>query len=325
MPPSYNLSPDLRLLLHKTAENLGMEVILHRQNDAPRYGILVDDYTFGSGKNVIVFPSSVLGMLKDYIIAENSYRLLFNGMGAKAGRFKVLSYSKSHAVTALKQIYLDILKDEKTRNMDLWRKKKLLFYLYILFLETLSEIPWTLLSNLLISVHLPVMRNAQIYFLLKESMRDMHELVTVKDFLPQRYFVMHNAMYYARDNVLAYMLSEFKLNPVINIPELQKFKNLDMKEMMSHRWSSSVWYHTKMVGDAMSTILKGEITIDAPRLADPATLAVAYDCGVSMTNRWIGMMGMEDWYYWTDPADRRAAFTNQDAIEAAAIKELFAE
>ncbi len=251
MQPSYNLSPDLRLLLHKTAETLGVEVILHRQNDAPRYGILVDEYTYGSGKNVIVFPSSVLGMLKDYIIAENCYRLLFNGMGTKAGRFKVLSFSKRHAAIALQQIYLDILKDEKTRNMDLWRKKKLLFYLYILFLETLSEIPWTLLSNLLISVHFPIMRNAQVYFLLKESMRDMHELVTVKDFLPQRYFVMHNA--------------------------------------------------------------------------DPATLAVAYDCGVSMINRWIGMMGMEEWYYWTDPADRQVAFSNQEGIEADAIREIFAE
>ncbi|MCX6693970.1 MAG: hypothetical protein NT074_05415 [Methanomicrobiales archaeon] len=322
---TYNLSPDLRLMIRKAEKMLGSEVNLSRKNDAPRQGILIDDYSYASGRNVIVFPSSILGMLKDYVIAENLQRLIFNGLASKAGKFRVLSFDVASASKAMEQIYYDTLKDENTRNMELWRKKKLLFYLYALFIETLAEIPWTLLSNFLIMKRVAVMRNAQVYFLIKESMRDMHELVTVKDYIPQRYFVMHNAMYYARDNVLAYLLEEHKLNPVINIPELQRFKNLDLKEMMTFRWSRSPWYHTKIVGDAMSNALKAEITLDPMKIAEPQDYLEVYETGVRITERWMGMMAMDKWYLWETPEHRQKAFASQDKIEAAARRELFAE
>jgi len=128
--------------------------------------------------------------------------------------------------------------------------------------EVFSEMPQKLLADLVIARRFSLLRNAQVYFLIKESMKDMHDLVPIKDFLPQRYYVLHNSIYYARDMLLAYVLSEYKLNPVINIPELQRFRNLDIKEMMTQRWSRSPWYHTKVVGDALSNMLKRTIEMD---------------------------------------------------------------
>jgi hypothetical protein len=170
-----------------------------------------------------------------------------------------------------------------------------------------------------------MLRNAQVYHLIKESMRDMHDLVPVRDYLPQRYFVMHNGMYYARDMILAYSLSEFKLNPVINIPELQKFRNLDVKEMMTHRWSRSIWYHTKMVGDAMSNILKLTINIDFERQGDEQYYLDTFECGVDIVNRWMAMMAMQGWYVWDTPDHLRDANQRKDVIEKIAQKRVFEE
>ncbi len=122
-------------------------------------------------------------------------------------------------------------------------------------------------------------------------------------------------MFYARDMILAYVLSEFKLNPVINIPELQKFRNLDVKEMMTHRWSRSIWYHTKMVGDAMSNILKLTINIDFERQDDEQYYLDIFECGVDIVNRWMAMMAMQEWYVWGTPEHLRDANKRKDIIE----------
>lgn len=320
---SYNLSPELCDLLDLAREMLDTEIFLHRRTDVPTQGLLIDDYTFRTGKNVIAFSSSQLGMLKDFVIAKQCLILLARGIAAKNNRYRVLSFENSTALAGARQIYLDTLKDENTRKMEMWRKKQLIFELFLLFHETLSELPLTILANVVIAKQYPVMRNAQVYTLLKGSMRDMHDLVPVKDFIPQRYFVLHNGMFYARDMLLAYVMSEYKLNPVINIPELQRFRNLDVKEMMTHRWSRSIWYHTKVIGDAMSNILKLSINYDFERDLDPDYFLAVYECCADIVNRWLVMMAMQDWYTWDSADNLLATLKNRNDTENYVTDDLF--
>ncbi|HTY14557.1 MAG TPA: hypothetical protein VMC42_02515 [Methanoregulaceae archaeon] len=310
-------------LISHVEELLDIEILIHREAEAPAQGLLVDTYSFDVTKNVIVYSNSQLGLLKDYIIAENCLKLLMRGASHKMNRYRTLSYDVRSAATGMNQIYLDTLKDDKTRNLDIGQKKKLMYYLYMLFHESLIDLPWSILGNLYITKKCPVLQNAQVYFLIKESMRDMHELVAFKEMLPRRYFVMHNAMYYARDMFLADITSEIKLNPLINIPELQKFKNLDVKEMMSHRWSQSYWYHTKLVGDAMTNIVRMAIDLDFSRELTLEFYADLQALGVDITNRWLLMMRMQDWYHWEPPKHLRTAEQNCTQIEQDATQAVF--
>jgi hypothetical protein len=319
----YNLSDELNNLLAHVETVLGTGIILRRQDNVPEQGVLIDDYTFGSGKNMIIFSSSDLGLLKDYSIAKNCLVLLYKGVAAQKGSYQVLSFDKTSAVLGMKQIYLDILKDETTRGLEISAKKKVICSLYHLFRNTVSEIPWSILANINISKQFPVMRNSQVYFLVKESMKEMHRLESEDECLPQRYYVMNNGMYYARDILLAYSMAEYRLNPVINIPELQKFRALDMKEMMDSRWSRSHWYHTKIVGDAMANILKLSLTPDFGGPSGPGFYQNVSDCGSNVINRWLVMMAMQNWYRWDSPEHLRDALQNQSEIEKYAIGEIF--
>ena len=320
---SYNLSDDLNNLIAHVETVLGTGITLRRQDNVPEEGVLIDDYTFGSGKNMIIFSSSELGLLKDYSIAKNCLVLLYKGVAAQKGTYQVLSFDRTTAVTGMKQIYLDILKDEATRGLEMAEKKKVMCSLYHLFRNTVSDIPWSILANINISKKFPVMRNSQVYLLVKESMKEMHRLETENECLPQRYYVMNNGMYYARDILLAYSMAEYRLNPVINIPELQKFRALDIKELMDSRWSRSHWYHTKVVGDAMANILKLSLTTDFSGPSGAAFYEEISESGRNVINRWLVMMAMQDWYCWAAPEHFRDAMANQSDIEKFAIDEIF--
>lgn len=323
MQDRYEISSSLKDLIEHAETILESEIHLQRQPNCPPKGMVLDKYSFDSPRNVLVFSPQQIGMLKDFVIGHNCARMLFKGAAYKQGKFQVLSFDESCATLGMEQIYLDILKDEKTRHLDLSMKKKLMFYLYLLFHETVTEIPWSILANIIISKKCPVMRSAQVYFLMKESMRDMHDLVSFKDYIPRRYFVMHNAMFYARDLLLAEVLSELKLNPMINIPEFKKFKNLNLMEMLTNRWMKSLWYQTKLVGDVMVQILKDERihTID-PR-GTPDNYFHLYQAGIGLTARWIQFMQLEKYYLWASPEHQRAALLNQEKIELAARTQLF--
>ncbi len=323
MSSPYNLSDELTELIAHVEEQLGTGITLRRQDDIPDQGILIDDYTYGTGKNLILFSSNELGLLKDFVITKNCIELLFKGIAAGKGELQVLSFDQVSAGEGMKQVYFDVLKDENTRILDIPQRKKLLFYLYSLFRNTLSEVPWSILSNIYISKKYPVMRNSQVYLLMKESMHEMHALEQENKGLPQRYYVMHNAIYYARDMLLAYILSEYRLNPMINIPELQQFRALDMKEMMDSRWSRSHWYHTKVVGDAMSNILKLSLNTDFDKKPGPDLYYDLYQCGLDVTNRWLVMMAMQDWYRWEKPDHLRSAIEKQASIEDSILEKIF--
>jgi hypothetical protein len=319
------LSPQLLNLIRFTEESLDTEIVLHRQPDCPPCGILVDTYTYETEKNVIVYPAAFLGLLKDFVIALNVTRLLIRGTAYQTGHYEVLSYEPEGVALGMGQIYLDLLKDEHTRLLSLFQKKKIPFYLYKLFHDTLSEIPWGILSHTFLAVHFPVMRSAQLYFLIKESLRDMHELVEVKNYIPRRYFVLHNGMFYARDMLLASILSEYKLNPLINIPELQRFRNLDIKEMMTYRWSRSHWYQTKMVGDTMYTMLRQELPSPRGDQWNPSDMVQGYHHGRAITSNFITLMQMSGWYIWDTPAHLLSAEHHQAEIERMAFIRIFGE
>jgi hypothetical protein len=320
-----SLSPQLRQFIEYTEERLGTEIVLNRQADSPACGILLDSYTYRTNKTVIAYPASFLGLLKDFVIGLNVVRLLMRGTAFCAGRYQVLSYDPDVVTRGMNQIYLDILKDEHTRLLAISRKKKLPFCLYKLFHDTLSDLPSAILAHVYLSVHFPQMRSAQVYFLIKESLRDMHELVGVKDFVPRRYFVMHNGMFYARDMLLAGILGENKLSPLLNIPELQRFQNLDMKEMMTHRWSQSHWYHAKIIGDAMHRMLIRTVPSPQSERWDPAAMMQIVDQGYIITNSYLELMQMRDWYLWESPEHLRNAEEQQVGIERYASSRIFSD
>jgi len=317
------LSPQLRTLIEYTESSLGIEIILHRHADAPPSGILLDTYTYQTEKDVIAYSASLIGLLKDFVIALNVVRLLLRGTASKAGKYRVLSYEPEGVARGMGQIYLDILKDERTRSLPLVQKQRLPFYLYKLFHETLSDIPLEVMGHAFLATNIPAMRSAQLYYLVKESLRDMHELVEVKNFIPRRYFVMHNGMFYARDLFLAQIMSEYKLNPLINIPELQRFKNLDAKEMMTHRWSQSHWYYTKVVGDAMYASLTRSLPPYRPEYWNPARVLQLYENACVVANNFMALMQVSDWYTWASPDHLRSADEHQEEIEQVAASLVF--
>lgn len=322
MDVKYELSGGARDFIREVEERIGTEVNLHRQPDAPHRGLLIDKYSHPTERNVILFSSEQLGLLKDFVIVQNCTKLAIRGIASNAGKYRMLSYGEECGVTGMEQVYLDILKDTKTRELDFDMKKKMIFYIYLLFHETISDIPWDILGHIQIAHQCREMRTAHVYFLLKESMRDMHDLVTIKDSIPNRYFVMHNAMFYARDLLLAEALAEYKLNPIINIPELQKFKNLSMMEMMTHRWQKSPWYHTKLVGDYLFNAMKKLNIIDVGKEGNYERM---FSTGTELTDRWLKLMHLSNFYRWDSPENLQESVKNQEAIENAARMKIFGE
>ena len=154
---------------------------------------------------------------------------------------------------------------------------------------------------------------------------DMHDLVSYKAVIPNRYFVMHNAMFYARDLLLANRMSEYKLNPMINIPELKKFKNLNMMELMTQRWEKSAWYQTKLVGDYLYDNL---IKMNIPELfsnSNEADYLRMYGQGTGIINTWIKMLYLQNFYFWDTPEHQEITQKNKDNIETIARNRIFNE
>ena len=316
----HTLSPALQGLLQKTEDLLGTEVVLSRQQDAPANGILLDSFSYDTRKNIIVFPSGYLGLLKEVVIARNCAMLLLKGIAAGNKEFHVLSFDETAVAKGVTQIYLDILKDEKTRDIPVQKKKKLAFFLYFLVHETLTDVPGGMLADIYVFRHLPVMRNALVYLLVKESLNDMHSLVAFKYNIPQRYFVLHNAMYYTRDLYYAASMSSVPLNPMVNIPEMQKFKNLDLKEMMTHRWKRSPWYHTKIIGDFLYRNLMQVMDGPPEKMENPRAF---FQLRTEITNGWTQLLQLKGWYPWEEPAHLQKALKCQPEIEDRVGRQIF--
>lgn len=325
-----SLSAPLRRLIATAEACSGSEVLLHRDQEAPLSGLLLDTPTYHIKNNIIVFPASMLGLLKDTVIALNSVKLLCRLVAHHQGRLRVLSFDQESALQGARQIYLDMLKDDRTRHLPPAKKKKLLIYIYLLYQETLSDLPYNIVAHLYLATRMPLFRNAQVYLLMKESMQDMHELVAIKEFLPRRYFVLYNALHYARDTLLAEALAAYRLNPLIHIPEMRKFRNLDLKEMMTKRWSESSWYHAKIAGDLFVSVLRESLQKEREMLERSEEEGVSIfleiqETGRGMVERLLELMVMKGWYLWSPPSGAVSTGKMPPEMENAIMHVIFGE
>jgi hypothetical protein len=314
MPAIRHISTDVKRLLAQTEKHLGIEISVLQSVEAPPDGLLIDSFSFDTDRNVIIIPPTRIGLLKDLLIALHCISLSIRGAATGRGGYRVLSYDEESAFRGVRQIYLDMLKDETTRGMRLDRKRKINFYLYMLLHETLEELPWKILSHAYITRYYPVLHAAQVYGMMKESMQDMHALVPMKNYFPARYFVLHNGMYYARDLLFSEITREYRLNPVLMIPELQRFKNLEVKELLTRRWSSSSWYQSKVVGDTLFRILQEAMPSELAFGEDPEGWSAMYRSGAYITDQWIARMRLQEWFLWEAPAQHRKILTEQETL-----------
>ena len=328
MKTEMPLSKPIRRFINHTEELLDTEITLLRNPDAEPGGSLVDVYTYSIEKNVIIFPAQYIGLLKDFVIAKHCTHLLIKGAAAKKSEYRVLSYDQDSVYRGMRQIYIDALKDEakKENRLPVQKLIKMLFILYNHFHEDLNELPWNPIANASVYQRMPKIRKTQLYHVMKESKADMDEMMEQENIVPRRYFVLNKAMFYARDMYLAKTLPADELQPVINIPQMKKFNHLEVKEMLTTRWTHTAWYQSKVFGDSMLEIM--EKYLDLIDWQSEPTLDYyndIYKTGVNMTNHLMSYMTMKDWFVWETPKHMLEAQKNKKEFEVLALKKIFGD
>ncbi|MGD0081126.1 MAG: hypothetical protein ABSB80_10850 [Methanoregula sp.] len=322
------LSKPIRRFLTHTEETLDTEISLLREPDAEPGGTLVDIYTYDIEKNVIIFPAQYIGLLKDFIIAKQCTNLLIKGAAAKKSRYLVCSYTEESVYRGMHQIYLDALKDEakKENKLPVQKLIQMLFILFTHFNDDINELPWNAIVNASVYHRMPKIRKTQLYHVMKESKNDMDEMMEQETIVPRRYFVLNKAMFYARDMFLAKTLPADELMPVLNIPQMKKFNHLEVKEMLTTRWTQTAWYQSKVFGDNMLAIMERPLSLvkwDAePTLDHYFDL---YKIGVNLTDNFISYMTMKDWFVWEEPKHLLDAHKNKEEFERRALKKIFGD
>jgi len=285
MKTEMPLSKPIRRFLSQTEEMLGTEISLLRQPDADPGGTLVDVYTYDIEKNVnvIIFPAQYVGLLKDFIIAKQCTNLLIKGAASKKGKYQVLSYTEDSVYRGMRQIYLDALKDEakKENRLPVQKLIQMLFILFTHFNDDLNEVPWNAIVNASVYHRMPKIRKTQLYHVMKESKNDMDEMMEQETIIPRRYFVLNKAMFYARDMFLAKTLPADELMPVLNIPQMKKFNHLEVKEMLTTRWTHTAWYQSKVFGDTMLEIVDRHLDRAEWNAEPPLTTILSFTSSVS--------------------------------------------
>ncbi len=327
MKTNMPLAKPIRMFINETEHMLGTEITLLRKPDTPPGGTLLDEYTYNLDKNIIIFPANYIGLLKDFVIVKQCTYLRIKGAAAKKSGYRILSYTSDSVYSGLRQIYLDALKDEakKEKKLPVNKLIDMLFILYRQFLEDINELPWNPIVNARIYHCMEQLRKTQLYILLKDGKQDMDEMTDMMDIIPRRYFVLDKSMFYARDLYLAKILPADKLMPVVNIPQMKKFDHLEVKEMLTTRWTHTAWYQSKVFGDAMLTIMEKHLTVDwgaAPSLDYYADL---YRVGVDLTNTLLTFMTMKDWFIWEKPQHLIDAEKYAATYEKAALKKIFGD
>lgn len=327
MKTTMPLSKPIRALVLQTEELLDKEVLLMRNPDAVPGGTLVDAYSYNVDKNIIIFPSNYIGLLKDFIIAHHCIHLLIKGAAAKTTGYKVCSFDRESVYRGMRQIYIDALKDEakKEKKLPVNKLIEMLFILYSQFLEDINELPWSPVTNARVYYIMEQLRKTQLYILLRDGKKDMDEMMEFEDIIPRRYFVLDKAMFYARDLYLAKNLPADQLTPVINIPQMKKFNHLEVKEMLTTRWTHTAWYQSKVFGDAVLKIFENRLTTDWSAPASLEYYADLYKTGVTLTNDLLEYMTMKDWYVWETPRHLAAAQSKQEEYKKDALKRIFGD
>jgi len=328
MKTEMPLSKPIRRFIVHTEETLETEISLLRQPEAEPGGTLVDKYTYDIDQNVIIFPAQYVGLLKDFIIAKQCTHLLIKGAAAKKGRYEVCSYTEDSVYRGMRQIYLDALKDEakKADKLPVQKLIQMLLILFSHFNDDINEVPWNAIVNASVYHRLPKIRKTQLYHIMKESKNDMDEMMDQESIIPRRYFVLNKAMFYARDMFLAKILPADELMPVLNIPQMKKFNHLEVKEMLTTRWTQTAWYQSKVFGDNMLEIIERPL-YQVNWSAEP-TLDYYYDLykvGINLSNNLIGYMTMRDWFVWDTPKHLLEAHEKRDGYEKTALKKIFGD
>jgi len=328
MKTEMPLSKPIRRLIRHTEETLGTEISLLRNPESEPGGSLIDVYTYDIDKNVIIFPAQYIGLLKDFIIAKHCTHLLIKGAAAKKSKYLVCSYDAESVFRGMRQIYYDALKDEAKKENKLPVKKliQMLFILYNHFHEDVNDLPWNPITNASVYYRMPQIRKTQLYHIMKESKGDMDEMMEQENIVPRRYFVLNKAMFYARDMFLANTLPADELKPVINIPQMKKFNHLEVKEMLTTRWTHTAWYQSKVFGDSMLEIVDGHLHVI--QWTEKPTLDYYHDLykvGVNLTNHLLSYMTMKDWFIWESPAHLLEAHQKKSEYEKAALKRIFGD
>jgi hypothetical protein len=328
MKTEMPLSKPIRRFISQTEEILETEISLLRQPEAEPGGTLVDIYTYDIEKNVIIFPAQYVGLLKDFIIAKHCTSLLIKGAAIKKGTYHVCSYNGDSVYRGMRQIYLDALKDEagKRNRLPVQKLIQMLFILFSHFNDDINELPWNAIINASVYHRMPQIRKTQLYHVMKESKNDMDEMMDQEEIIPRRYFVLNKAMFYARDMFLAKTLPADELMPVLNIPQMKKFNHLEVKEMLTTRWTTTAWYQSKVFGDNMLEIMDKPLSL-VKWNAEP-TLDYYYDLykiGVSLSNHLLSYMTMKDWYVWDTPHHLLEANEKKEVYEKDALKKIFGD
>ncbi len=328
MKTEMPLSKPIRRFLAQTEETLDTEITLLRQPDTEPGGTLVDVYTYDVEKNIIIFPAQYIGLLKDFIIAKHCTYLLIKGAAAKKSKYLVCSYTEDSVYRGMRQIYLDALKDEarKENKLPVQKLIQMLFILFSHFNDDINELPWNAIVNASVYNRMPKIRKTQLYHVMKESKNDMDEMMEQENIVPRRYFVLNKAMFYARDMFLAKTLPADELMPVLNIPQMKKFNHLEVKEMLTTRWTQTAWYQSKVFGDNMLEIM--ERPLNLVRWDEEPTLDYyldLYKIGVNLTDNLISYMTMKDWFVWEGPKHLLEAHENKEEYEKRALKKIFGD
>jgi len=309
---------------------LDTQISLLRQPDAEPGGTLVDVYTYDMEKNVnvIIFPAQYIGLLKDFIIAKHCTSLLIKGAAYKKSKYRVLSYTEDSVARAMRQIYIDALKDEakKENKLPVDKLIQMLFILFTQFNDDMNEIPWNAMMNASVYHRMPKIRKTQLYHVMKESKNDMDEMMEQESIVPRRYFVLDKALFYARDMFLAKTLPADELMPVLNIPQMKKFNHLEVKEMLTTRWTHTAWYQSKVFGDNMVEIVDKHL--DKVEWNTPPTLdhyLELYNLGVNLSNHLLSFMTMKDWFIWEEPKHLLQAHQRKGEYEKLALKKIFGD
>jgi hypothetical protein len=327
MKTNMPLTKPIRRFINEAEHLLDTEITLLRKPEAPPGGTLIDVYTYNLDKNIIIFPANYIGLLKDFVIAKQCTHLLIKGAAAKTSGYRVLSYTPESVSAGMRQIYLDALKDEAKKEKKLPVKKliDMLFILYRQFHEDVNELPWNPVVNARIYHRMEQLRKTQLYILLKDGKQDMDEMTDMMEIIPRRYFVLDKSMFYARDLYLAKTLPSDKLMPVVNIPQMKKFDHLEVKEMLTTRWTHTAWYQSKVFGDNMLTIMEKHLAVDWSADTTLEYYANLYKVGVNLTNALLAYMTMKDWFIWEKPQHLLAAEQEAPLYEKAALKKIFGD
>jgi hypothetical protein len=328
MKTDMPLSKPIRLFVSQAETLLDTEISLIRNPEADPNGTLVDTYTYNVEKNAIIFPAHYIGLLKDFIIARHCVHLLIKGAAAKKSRYLVCSFTGDSVYRGIHQIYIDALKDEakKEKKLPVQKLIQMLNILYTNFNDDINELPWNPITNARVYHRMPQIRKTQLYYLMKEGKADMDEMMEFEDIIPRRYFVLNKSMFYARDQYLARTLPADQLMPVVNIPQMKKFNHLEVKEMLTTRWTHTSWYQSKIFGDNMLEIMEKYLQkIDWNAEPTLDYFHEIYQSGVRMTNHFISYMSMNDWYVWESPRHLLEAQKQKSEYEHAALKRIFGD